>query len=137
MDLTEIPFVKKVGIKQSDDGDLALPMEPSISNHLNTIHASAQFTLAETASGKLLMESFPELVGKVVPVLRDSHIKFKRPADSAITAHASMSDEASQSLMAQLERRGRGSIEIGVEIRDASNKITCTGLFNWFIQSIV
>ncbi|MCK4671138.1 MAG: DUF4442 domain-containing protein [Candidatus Aegiribacteria sp.] len=41
-------------------------------NHLQTIHASAQFTLAETASGEMLRIELPELVGKVVPIFRDS-----------------------------------------------------------------
>ena len=136
MNITEIPFVKKVGVKQSATGDLALPMEPSVSNHLNTIHAGAQFTLAEAASGKLLLESFPELEGKVVPVLRDSQIKFKRPAESSITAYPTMSAESASALRDQLGRKGRGSIEINVEIRDANDRVTCVGMFKWFIQSI-
>ncbi len=136
MNVTEIPFVKTVGVTRLENGLLMLSMTPSVVNHIGTIHASAQFTLAETASGQLLIESFPELEGKVVPLLRDSQIKFKRPADSVITAQAVVSEEATTSLINQLDARGRGSISIAVEVKDANNKVTCTGVFNWYIQTI-
>ena len=136
MDITELPFVKKVGIKELDGGTLSLEMESSVTNHLGTIHASAQFTLAETASGKLLIDAFPEFDGNVIPVLRDSKIKFKRPAETSITANASITEECAVSLKAQLERRGRGTIEIAVDVKDSGGKTTCVGSFNWYIQSI-
>ena len=137
MNVIEIPFAQTVGIIESDNGLLMLNMGISVSNHIGSIHASAQFTLAETASGKLLLESFPELEGKVVPLLRDSKIKFKRPAETAITATAIISIEDKESLLKQLNSRGRGSIEILVEIKDVNNKVTCSGVFNWYIQNIV
>jgi acyl-coenzyme A thioesterase PaaI-like protein len=63
MDVTKIPFVEKVGIVRQPDGGLGLPFNESVHNHLQTIHASAQFTLAETASGEVLQVLFPEIVG--------------------------------------------------------------------------
>ena len=113
-----------------------LEMSEAVSNHLGTMHASAQYTLAETASGKLLAESFRELEGKVVPVLRDSQIKFKRPAESRVKAYAVASEESSKSLLEQLGRRGRGTIEVTVEVKDSAGKTTCSGVFVWFVQSI-
>jgi acyl-coenzyme A thioesterase PaaI-like protein len=70
MDVTEIPFVEKVGITRSTKGLLELPFNETIQNHLQTIHASAQFALAETASGEILQTIFPELVGKVAPAIQ-------------------------------------------------------------------
>ena len=75
MNLTEIPFVKEVGIQKSADGNLGLQFSERVFNHLQTIHASAQFALAETASGEALLALFPDLVDKVIPVLRDSQIR--------------------------------------------------------------
>ena len=136
MDVTKIPFAQTVGLSKADDGALMLEMSEAVSNHLGTMHASAQFTLAETASGKLLAESFRELEGKVVPVLRNSQIKFKRPAESRVKAYAVVSEESSKSLLEQLDRRGRGSIEVAVEVKDSEGKTTCSGVFVWFVQSI-
>ena len=54
MDVTKIPFVKKAGVIKSTKGVLELPFDETVQNHLQTIHASAQFALAETASGEIL-----------------------------------------------------------------------------------
>jgi hypothetical protein len=48
MDIVKIPFVKKVGIEQDDKG-LKLIFRSDNLNHIDTVHASTQFTLAETA----------------------------------------------------------------------------------------
>ena len=50
MQVTEIPFVKLIGIEQ-EKNNLSLRFDSKILNHIKTIHASAQFTLAETQSG--------------------------------------------------------------------------------------
>jgi len=70
MNVAEIPFVKKTGIIKTENNELILPFTSDTHNHLKTMHASAQFTLAETASGEFLQTSFPDLAGKVIPVLR-------------------------------------------------------------------
>ncbi len=136
MDVTEIPFVEKVGVVRSVDGGLELPFNETIQNHLQTIHASAQFTLAETASGELLQTIFPELAGKVVAVLRDSQTKFKKPAVKTISAHPTVSDEAVAKFKEQFKKKGRSSISVNVKIKDSEGVVTCVSTFNWFMQSI-
>jgi acyl-coenzyme A thioesterase PaaI-like protein len=136
MDVIEIPFVKKVGIVRSDEGSLELPFNNSVHNHLQTIHASAQFALAETASGEILQTIFPELVGQVIPVLRDSQIKYKKPAIKTISAHPTVSDEAISKFKDQFKKKGRSLISVNVEIKDSKNVVTCVSIFKWFVQSI-
>ena len=136
MDVTEIPFVEKVGVTRSTKGLLELPFNETIQNHLQTIHAGAQFALAETASGEILQTIFPELVGKVVPVLRDSQIKFKKPATKTISAQPTVSDETISQFREQFKRKGRSSISVNVEIKDSENVVTCVSIFKWFVQSI-
>ena len=136
MNVVEIPFVKKVGIKKRDDGCLHLQFGKSVHNHLQSIHASAQFTLAETASGELLQTEFPELIGNVVPVLRDSQIKFRKPALKSISAFPSISDDSIQKFKEQLLKKGRASISVSVEVKDSKGSVTSLGIFNWFVQQI-
>ena len=136
MDVTEIPFVKKVGITQATDGNLELAFNDDTHNHLATMHASAQFTLAETASGEFLQTLFPELVGKVIPVLRDASVKFKKPAVKNIIAYPSISDESQEKFKTQFEKKGRASISVNVEIKDIENTVTCIATYNWFVQKI-
>lgn len=136
MNVTEIPFVKKVGITRNDQDLLALPFSEQLQNHLQTLHASAQFTLAETASGEHLQNTFPELAGKVIPVLRDSHVKFKKPAVKSIAAYPTLSEQAIEKFNEQFLKKGRSTTAVQVEIKDGDNTVTCVSTFNWFVQRI-
>jgi len=136
MNVLEIPFVKKVGITQNKNNKLELVFNQDSHNHLQTIHASAQFTLAETASGEFLQTLFPDLAGKVIPVLRDATVKFKKPAIKNIIAYPSISNEDRDKFSAQFSKKGRASIFIDVEIKDIEGTLTCSARYNWFIQKI-
>jgi hypothetical protein len=108
MNVIEIQFVDKVGIQRNTDGGLELPFYTGVQNHLETIHASAQFALAETASGEILQKSFPNLAGKVIPVLRESQVKFKKPADKKIVAYPSVTAESLSKFDEQISKKGEG-----------------------------
>lgn len=136
MNVVDIPFVKKIGITKNLNGDLNLPFTTDSHNHLNTMHASAQFALAETASGEFLQVLYPELVGKVIPVLRDAIVKFKKPAVKDIIAYPSIEDESRNKFNIQFSKKGRGSIYVDVEIRDLEGTVTSTARYNWFVQKI-
>lgn len=135
MNVIEIPFVKKVGITKNNN-NLELAFTPDTQNHLETMHASAQFTLAETAIGEFLQTLFPELAGKVIPVLRDASVKFKKPAIKNILAYPSITDEAKEKFNTQFLNKGRASITVDVDIKDTEGTITCTTSYNWFVQKI-
>jgi len=136
MDITEIPFIKKIGIRRASESTLKLEFKGDIKNHINTIYAGAVFSLAEASSGELLQKRFPHLVDKVVPVLRGSEIKFKKTATSDISASSSVSDECFYKFNDQFSRKGRASIVVDVEVRDSKGDVTCVASYNWFIQKI-
>lgn len=135
MQATEIPFVKLVGI-ENKNSTLFLDFKENVKNHIETIHASAQFTLAETQSGVHLQTIFPELESKVVPILRDAQIKYKKPAKQKIYAYASCTDEAIVKFRKQFDKKGRASIQVSVEIRDINDVVISQGLFSWFVQRV-
>jgi acyl-coenzyme A thioesterase PaaI-like protein len=136
MDIIEIPFIKKLGITRTRDGQFTLAMRPDLQNHLQTLHASAQFALAEAASGEILQTLYPQLVGKVVPVLRASHIKFKKPASQDVFSCAAVSDEALAKFDQQFANKGRALITVDVELKDTDGVVTCSGSYDWFVQGI-
>ena len=123
-----------MGITKNKNSELELPFTPDNHNHLKTMHASAQFTLAETASGEFLQTLFPELVGKVIPVLRDATVKFKNPAIINVITYPSISDEAREKFNTQFSKKGRASISVDVAIKDIENTVTCITTCNWFVQ---
>lgn len=105
MKVTEIPFVKHIEMEEQNN-EVALAFSENILNHIKTIHAGAQFTLAETQSGLHLQKLFPELEGKVIPVLRDAQIKYKKAAQEKILAFASSDEEAVEKFKSQFEKKG-------------------------------
>ena len=136
MDITKIPFIEKAGIKQDSEGRLLLKFDKSVQNHVQTIHASALFTLAESASGAALLSTFPELEDKVVPLVRDSQLKFKQIALTDVVAYPSIPEDAVKKFREQFSKKGRSTLIVKVDIKDNENSLICTGTFKWFIQSI-
>ena len=133
--MLEVPFVKHVGVEK--DSELKLNVKEELKNHIQTIHASAQFTLAETASGACLMEEFPQYKGEVIPMLRSSTVKYKSPATSTLRAKATLTKEAKEKFLRQFERRGQGVIAVDVELFDEDSLVTMEGEFVWFVQGKV
>ena len=52
MEVTNIPFAKTIGLKRNGSGILELGFEDGLMNHVRTVAAAAQFSLAELASGE-------------------------------------------------------------------------------------
>ena len=135
MNVTEIPLVKHLGIEEKE-GELSLDFKPDVLNHIETIHAAAQYALAETQSGLQLLELFPELEGKVIPILRDAQIKYKKPAQTKIIALASCDAESVEKFKAQFENKGRGTLQIDAQIKDINDAITSQASFTWLVQAL-
>jgi len=131
---TDIPFVKYIGIKENEKR-LSLAMKNNIYNHVATIHAAAQFTLAETESGMHLQTLFPDLKQKVIPLLRDAQIKYKKPAAQKIFAYSSAKAEDVEKFKMQFKKKGRALLQISVEIRDINDTLTSEARFLWFVQA--
>jgi len=134
MNIIDVPFGKHVGLKQ-ENKNLILEPRLDIENHIGTIHASAQFTLAETQSALFLQSEFPH-IGEVVPLLRSSTVKYKAPATTKLTAIATISDEVKVKFEEQFSKKGRATISLKVEVKDLDNTLTMVGEFTWFIQKV-
>jgi hypothetical protein len=136
MDVTQIPFAKHIGIERKEESTLKLEPTDVVQNHIQTIHASAQYALGETQTGLFLQLVFPELEGKMVGVLRGSSVKYKNPATTSIYAVANIDESMKEKFLRQIERKGRASIIVQVEVRDEKDVLTMQGEFTWFIQRI-
>ena len=134
MEITDIPFAQTIGLQKNHDGALMLDATGDVMNHLQTIAAAAQFSLAELASGEHLIQMFPDLIADVIPVLRDSRLKYKRPANSTITAHAATTEKDLTKFWQQFDLKGRGLLQVRVDVKDSEGQITCSGTFIWYIQ---
>ena len=132
-----IPFIENMGIELQENGSLYLPFNQKLLNHLGTIHASAQFTLAETQSGFYLEQMFPQYGDSVIPMLRGSSVKYKNPATKDIYTIATASKEALEKFNMQFLKKGRGVIRVEVTVYDSDAVVTMVGEFSWFISRLV
>jgi len=136
MKVDDIPFVRHVGIKADDSGVLRLAFSQQTQNHLQTFHAGAQFILAETASGDCLQTLFPELVAQVIPLLRNAQVKYKKPALSSLSAQASVTQADVERFRKQFASKGRGNIDVEVDLLDAEGNVTCQARYSWFVSKL-
>ena len=135
MRATDIEFVKLIGIEQSENS-VSLAYKEDVLNHIESIHASAQFTLAETQSGLHLQELFPDLVDKVIPMQKKKKIKYKKPALKNIEAFASCSDENIEKFTEKFSKKGRATLSVRVDVKDSTGVLTASSEFIWFVQKI-
>ncbi len=135
MKVLQMYLNKFIGL-QEDNDLLTLNLSKNVENHIGSIHAGAQFILAESASGIYLAKLFPELKDKVVPLLRDSNIKFKKTAFDTLTAYPSATADALEKFHKQFMKKDRGVIIVEVTLKNKNKEIVTIGTFTWFIQKI-
>jgi thioesterase domain-containing protein len=133
MDVSAIPFNRFLGLR-AGEAALALPEDPKYLNHLGTVHAGAQFSLAEAASGQWLLDRFGEAAADYVAVVRRADVKFRRPAAGELTAQAGAPPEEAERFLEMLTQRGRAAIEVRVQVLGEDGSATLESVFEWFAQ---
>ena len=133
MDVTAIPFNRLLGLR-AEGASLSLPADPSHQNHLGTVHAGAQFALAEAASGQWLLSRFGAEAAENVAVVRHADVKFRKPATGELSAQAEVAPEEAERFLETLSRRGRATIEVRVRLCDGEGNVTLEASFEWFAQ---
>ncbi len=126
-----VPFSKTVGIEGG-----VLENHHDVQNHMGSMHAGAQFTLAEAASGNYLSSLFHDKEGTYIALLRDASIKYKKQAFSQLKSEAFVSDSALDKFITSYELKGRGTIIAEVKLVDTDGDVTCVGSFKWFVQKL-
>lgn len=139
MKVTDLAFNQLLGIRAAPAGAdhlLELPFTPLLHNHLGTMHAAAQFALAEAASAECLRRNFGELAGRVVPVVRGVEVKYRRPATSDLLAFGRPDEPTRTGLRDELAARGRATAVILIDLKDRGGTLTFHGKFDWFISQL-
>jgi acyl-coenzyme A thioesterase PaaI-like protein len=135
MNGADIPFNRFLGLRLNGSV-LVLPADPKYQNHVGAVHASAQFSLAEAASGQWLLGKFGDEAADYLAVVRHAEVKYRRPALGELTAKAEVSPEEAERFRDTLERRGRATIEVHVQVLGADQGITLEATFEWFAQGV-
>jgi acyl-coenzyme A thioesterase PaaI-like protein len=135
MKILEIPFHQHLSLIPSEKSEyiFQLKEKPEHLNHLGTIHACVQLTLAEASSGEFLRLQFQEIQDQLIPVVRKTEAKYQRPAQGILRAKASFIEHEKEEYIRILNEKKRVIIPVRVEIIDENDVKNLTVVFDWFI----
>ncbi|TGK02688.1 DUF4442 domain-containing protein [Leptospira langatensis] len=135
-DVLSIPFNVHIQLsrpKTGEDALLVMEDKPIYKNHVGTGHAAALFALAEGSGGEFLLSRISSLPYEIVPVVRKSEVKYKKPAQGRVISQGIINDEEWSAFLAQLDKKGRAGLTVGVELFDETNANVASFSFDWFI----
>lgn len=124
--LTEekIDFVKRCGLKAEvlEPGRVCLRMPLSGNqNHIGTLYAGALFTLAEIPGGALFLTSFDSQ--RFYPLIKDMHLRFRRPASSDVRIEASLPEEEIARIQNEAEQMGKADYRLELQLIDSHGEV--------------
>jgi len=114
-----VPMVATLGIEFRDlelgRAVMWLPDSEAYRNHVGGPHAGAMWTLAESASGALVLANFGDLLADITPLPVEATIRFMKIAYGPVTATATLGPEAATA-MATLEGGHRPEFPVEIEL---------------------
>ncbi len=133
-----VPFVATLGIEylelSATEAVLRLRDEPAFHNHVGGLHAGALFTLAESASGAIVIGNFSDLLDRVTPLAASADIAYRKLAKGPVTAHATLERPADE-VRAELASTGRTvQFPVAVELRNEAGERTAELTVNWALK---
>jgi len=106
-----------------------LPPEPNV-NHFGVTYAGSLYSVAEMLGGILSLATFDlepdgELAG-FVPLVKESTIRFRRPALGVVRASASLAEDEVARVRADALATGRGEFVLEATLTDAAREVVAT-----------
>ncbi len=136
MNVTQLPFNQLLGLQKcqnQDDGILELPADPKYLNHVDTVHATAIYGLAEASSGQFLSDNIKVSKHSIVPILRRAEIKYRKPGMGSLFSRGVYNAEDWDQFHATYADRKRALLSFPIEILDEENAIIALAQYEWFI----
>lgn len=112
---------------------LQLPDQPEYHNHVGGPHAGAMFTLAESASGCIVLAAFSDLLSRAVPLAVKAEIAYKKLAKGVVTATAVL-DRPAAEIIAELDAGQRPEFPVTVEITREDGAVTGIMTVLWTLR---
>ncbi|OEU89538.1 YiiD C-terminal domain-containing protein [Streptomyces oceani] len=110
-----------------------LPDQEAYHNHLGGPHAGAMFTLAESASGAIVLAAFEEQLSRAVPLAVRAEISYQKLAKGHITATATLDRPASE-VVAELDQGERPEFPVRVSLTRADGGVTGEMTIVWTLR---
>ncbi|MBP2401661.1 DUF4442 domain-containing protein [Streptomyces syringium] len=110
-----------------------LPDQPDYHNHVGGPHAGAMFTLAESASGAIVLAAFGDQLSRAVPLAVRAEIGYKKLAKGEVTATAELGRPAAE-VVAELDAGERPEFPVNIAITRADGSVTGEMTVVWTLR---
>ncbi|MFF8914164.1 DUF4442 domain-containing protein [Streptomyces sp. NPDC015032] len=110
-----------------------LPDQADYHNHVGGPHAGAMFTLAESASGAIVIAAFGDQMSRAVPLAVKAEIGYKKLAKGVVTATATLARPVAD-VVAELDEGKRPEFPVAIEIRRADGAVTGEMTVVWTLR---
>ena len=132
-----VPFVRTLGLEFLEisltRAVLRLPDEAAHHNHLGGPHAGALFTLAESASGALVITNFGPMLDRYTPLAVRAEIRYLKLAMGPITAEATLGADA-QGVTERLEAGEKPEFTVDITMRREDGTPTTEMTVIWALR---
>lgn len=132
-----VPMVRTLNLRFSETtaerAVVSLPDQSDFHNHVGGPHAGAMFTLAESASGAIVMAAFGDQLSRAVPLAVRAEIDYKKLAMGPVTATAELGRPAAE-VVAELDKGERPEFPVRVEITREDGAVTGEMTVVWTLR---
>ena len=112
---------------------VSLPDQSDFHNHVGGPHAGAMFTLAESASGAIVLAAFGDQLSRAVPLAVRAEIGYKKLAMGPVTATAQLGRPAAD-VIAELDNGERPEFPVQVSITREDGAVTGEMTITWTLR---
>jgi uncharacterized protein (TIGR00369 family) len=132
-----VPMVRTLDLEfletTAERAVLRLPDRPAYHNHLGGPHAGAMFTLAESASGAVVLGAFGDQLHRAVPLAVDAQIGYRKLAMGPVIATAVLR-RTREEVVAELDAGKRPEFTVGVELTREDGAVTGEMTVTWTLR---
>ena len=114
-----------------------LPPEPNV-NHFGVTYAGSLFSVAEMLGGLLALTTFDfegELAG-IVPLVKESTIRFRRPALGVVRASGALSDEEVARVRREALATGKGEFVLEATLTDEQGEVVASTVGTYQVRRL-
>ncbi|OEU94457.1 hypothetical protein DB35_00475 [Streptomyces abyssalis] len=132
-----VPMVRTLGLEfgetSTERAVVSMPDQSDYHNHVGGPHAGAMFTLAESASGAVVLAAFGDQLGRAVPLAVRAEIGYKKLAMGAVTATAELGRPVAD-VLAELDAGERPEFPVDVRIAREDGAVTGEMSIIWTLR---
>lgn len=129
--VASVPILEAMGIRlvevRAGFASAELPPGPNV-NHFGVTYAGSLFSVAEMLGGVLSLATFDlegELAG-FVPIVKESTIRFRRPALGVVRAETSLADDEVARVGRAALASGKGEFVLEATLTDAQGEVVAS-----------